>query len=105
MTEKIGQDGRAVFIGAGAVLASLTSVTLGAAIAKTLFPVVGAYGITSLRVCLGAILLMLFRRPWRRAVPSGLRWSLLAYGAVLGLMNILIYQAFARIPIGIAIAI
>ncbi|KAA9016554.1 MULTISPECIES: EamA family transporter [Sphingobium] len=105
MTEKIGQDGRAVIIGAGAVLASLTSVTLGAAIAKTLFPLVGAYGITSLRVGLGAILLLLFRRPWRRAVPSALLRPLIAYGAVLGLMNILIYQAFARIPIGIAIAI
>jgi inner membrane transporter RhtA len=105
MTEKIGQDGRVVIIGAGAVLLSLTSVTLGAAIAKTLFPLVGAYGITSLRVGLGAILLLLFRRPWRRAVPSALLRPLIAYGAVLGLMNILIYQAFARIPIGIAIAI
>ncbi|MFC3441644.1 DMT family transporter [Sphingobium rhizovicinum] len=105
MSGKIRQDGRATIIGACAVLASLTSVTLGAAIAKTLFPVVGAYGITSLRVGLGAILLLLFRRPWRRPIPSRLRWPLLAYGAVLGLMNILIYQAFARIPIGIAIAI
>lgn len=30
---------------------------------------------------------------------------LLVYGSMLGLMNVLIYQAFSRIPIGIAIAI
>ncbi|QGP80817.1 EamA family transporter [Sphingobium sp. CAP-1] len=105
MTLKIRQDGRDVVIGAGAVLASLTSVTLGAAIAKSLFPLVGAFGITSLRIGLGAILLLLFRRPWRRAVPADLRWPLIAYGATLGVMNVLIYQAFARIPIGIAIGI
>ncbi|NWK95226.1 EamA family transporter [Sphingobium lactosutens] len=91
--------------GAGAVLLSLTSMNLGAAFAKTLFPLVGAYGIAALRIDLAAILLLLFRRPWRRPIPRDVRWHLLAYGATLGLMNLTIYQAFARIPLGIAMAI
>ena len=95
----------AVLAGAGAVLASLLSMNMGAAFAKTLFPIVGAYGIAALRIFLAAILLMLFRRPWRRPIPADVRWPLLIYGATLALMNLLIYQAFARIPLGIAMAI
>ncbi|HUD90370.1 EamA family transporter [Sphingobium sp.] len=110
MTGNDGQKGRGTALagvgaGAGAVLLSLTSMNLGAAFAKTLFPLVGAYGIAALRIDLAAILLLIFRRPWRRPVPRAMRWPLLAYGATLGLMNLLIYQAFARIPLGIAMAI
>lgn len=99
------QDARGTMIGTGAVLLSLLSMNLGAAFAKTLFPLVGAPGVAALRILLAALLLLSFRRPWRRKVPSALRWPLLGYGATLALMNLLIYQAFARIPLGTAIAI
>lgn len=92
-------------VGAAATVAALLSTTIGAAFAKTLFPVVGAFGIAALRINLAAIVMLAIRRPWRRPIPRELRWSLLGYGATLGLMNLLIYQAFARIPIGIAVAI
>lgn len=95
----------AALIGAGAVLLSLTSVNLGAAFAKTLFPLLGVAGVAAVRIGLGAVILLLVRRPWRRQVPRDLRWMLVAYGATLGVMNLLIYLAFAHIPIGIAIAI
>lgn len=104
-----GDDGNraraAALAGTGAVLLSLFSMSLGAAFAKTLFPLVGAHGAAGLRIGLAAILLLLFRRPWGRPIPREARWPLIAYGATLGLMNLLIYQAFARIPLGIAIAI
>ncbi|MCR5876442.1 EamA family transporter [Phenylobacterium sp. J426] len=87
------------------VLAGLLSQNLGAAFAKQLFPLVGPLGATALRVSLAALLLGLVWRPWRtRRTPS--QWRGLAlYGLSLGLMNILIYGAFARIPIGLAVAI
>jgi inner membrane transporter RhtA len=95
----------AALAGMAATLSALISTTVGAALAKTLFPLFGALGIAATRIAFAAILLLLFRRPWRRAVPRDARWGLVGYGVMLGLMNLLIYQAFARIPIGIAVAI
>lgn len=96
---------RAALIGTGAVLASLISVNFGAAFAKTVFPLLGAAGVAALRISLAAALLWLLRKPWRRRVPTGAGWWLAAYGATLGLMNLCIYLAFERIPLGVAIAI
>ncbi len=80
-------------------------MNLGAAFGKQLFPIVGALGVTALRISLAAALLMLLRRPWRRGLPVELRGPVVIYGLMLGTMNLLIYQAFARIPIGIATSI
>jgi len=83
----------------------MISVNFGAAFAKMLFPLLGAAGVAGLRIALAAVLLWLVRRPWRRTVPRGSRAWLGIYGATLGLMNLCIYEAFARIPMGVAIAI
>lgn len=88
-----------------AVLASLCCQNAGAAFAKSLFQTVGPEGMTALRVGIAALLLTVVMRPWRVRPNRRQAWSLLAYGAALGLMNLTIYGAFARIPIGIAIAI
>ena len=92
-------------IGASAVLVSLVAQNVGAAFAKQLFPLVGAYGVTGLRIALAALLLLALRRPWRRWPSRAMLPALIAYGVMLGLMNLLIYQAFARLPIGIATGI
>jgi inner membrane transporter RhtA len=88
-----------------AALAALISLQTGAAFAKSLFPLVGADGVAALRIGIAAILLGLVLRPWKlRLTPAGWR-HLVGYGVMLGLMNILIYRAFAYIPLGIAISI
>ena len=88
-----------------AVLLSIVSVQAGAALAKGLFPVLGAAGTTSLRVGISALVLLLVVRPrlgrltaaqWRAVVP---------YGLALGLMNLLFYYALARIPLGLAVTV
>ena len=93
--------------GAGivAVFGALSSQYIGASFAKQLFDVVGPAGMTALRVVLAAALLWLLRRPRRHALRREQLVDLVCYGAMLGLMNLLIYQAIARIPIGIAVAI
>ncbi|QJX47428.1 EamA family transporter [Hymenobacter taeanensis] len=88
-----------------AVLLSIVSVQGGAAIAKGLFPVLGAAGTASVRIGFSALLLLLVVRPrlgqlqrpqWRAVVP---------YGLALGSMNFLFYCALARIPLGLAVTL
>jgi inner membrane transporter RhtA len=88
-----------------AVVASLFSVTLGASLAKGLFPQVGPIGTTTLRLCLAAMMLLIVMRSWRFR-PDAAGWrAALAYGLVMAAMNLLFYLAIARIPLGIAIAL
>ncbi|WP_337996443.1 EamA family transporter [Oleispirillum naphthae] len=89
-----------------AIVGSLFSQNLVAAFAKTLFPLVGVEGMVALRVGISALLLAAMWRPWRNAAAAWRhRVNLLAYGLSLGVMNLLIYKAFALIPIGIGVAI
>jgi inner membrane transporter RhtA len=88
-----------------ALLGSQISVNLGAAVAKNLFHVIGVEAITAFRVGFSALLLMAIFRPWRYPLTRRDVVNLLIYGTVMGMMNLLIYRAFERIPIGIAVAI
>lgn len=97
------QDQR--LVGLLAVLGSQSSVNLGAAFAKSLFLVISPAGVTCLRVTFAALLLVALRAPWKRVPPPSTRPALLLYGAMLAAMNLAIYQAFQRIPIGIAVGI
>src|SRR3546814_14384927 len=47
------------------LLISMVSYQCGAALAKQLFPLIGAQGATACRLGLGALILLLVRRPWR----------------------------------------
>ncbi|WP_335953574.1 EamA family transporter [Acinetobacter higginsii] len=84
---------------------SLASVQIGAAIAKTLFPIFGAEGVALIRLSFSALLLWMIFKPWR-SLHSQMDWkNLIIYGLILSLMNLLIYKAFSHLSIGIAISI
>lgn len=89
----------------GAAFAAMVSVQTGAAFAKTLFPAVGSEGVAALRIGLSALILLCVMRPWRLWNKQPDWVALVAYGMILAAMNLLIYRAFAYIPVSIAISI
>lgn len=87
------------------LLVAMVSIQSGAALAKHLFPAVGASGATALRLALATLMLVAVFRPWRMRVERHQWPALLAYGVSLGLMNLMFYKALETVPLGIAIAL
>ncbi|MFB3386821.1 DMT family transporter [Flavobacterium sp. LAR06] len=88
-----------------AVLLSIISVQCGAAIAKTLFPAIGAAGTASIRIGISAIILLLAYQPNLKQI-TGNQWKIVVpYGLALGAMNLIFYLAIERIPIGLAVTL
>jgi inner membrane transporter RhtA len=89
----------------GVLLISMVSYQCGASLAKQLFPQVGAQGATAYRLGLSALILLLWRQPWRRAA-GGRDWAALwGYGLSMGAMNLVFYMSLRTIPLGIAVAL
>jgi inner membrane transporter RhtA len=88
----------------GLLLGGIVSVQFGAALAKGLFPLVGAAGSAGVRLFFAAAVLLAVWRP--RARLTRRQWIVtLGYGSVLGLMNLAFYEALQRLPLGIAVTI
>jgi inner membrane transporter RhtA len=77
---------------------------LGPAFAVLLFERVQPLGVAWLRITSAALLLGIWRKPWR-AMQQSDRRTLLAWGAVLALMNCCFYLAIDRLPLGTVAAI
>jgi inner membrane transporter RhtA len=95
------------------VLAAAVSVQSGAGIAARLFSELPPAAVTTLRLWSAALIMLAIggrgaarvvadlakRRAWRDAVATG------TFGIFLAVMNFAIYQAFERIPLGIAVTV
>ncbi|MES1929015.1 hypothetical protein SADO_07162 [Salinisphaera dokdonensis CL-ES53] len=96
---------RARLLPIGLLLIAMACIQGGASLAASLFPAIGPAATTSLRLIIAAIIVLTLFRPWRWHV-AGPDWINIAiYGAALGIMNFLFYQALAHIPLGIAVAL
>ncbi len=87
------------------LIIAMVSIQSGASLAKSLFPIVGAEGITTLRLFIGTLILFIIFRPWRMRLAAGSRLPLLIYGLSLGAMNYLFYLSLRTVPLGIAVAL
>ncbi|MET9796904.1 EamA family transporter [Nocardiopsis alba] len=87
------------------VLVGIVSVQTGAGVAKNLFDALPPAAVVWLRLLTSAILLVLVARPVLRARTRADWMVVVGYGVALAAMNFFIYQAFARIPLGIAVTI
>ncbi|HEV2252708.1 MAG TPA: EamA family transporter [Streptosporangiaceae bacterium] len=74
---------------------------LGPSLAVLLFARIEVLGVAWLRIASAAIVFALWRRPWRLIgrLGTGERWTLLALGLVLAVMNSAFYLAVDRLPL------
>jgi inner membrane transporter RhtA len=87
------------------VLASITSVQVGSAVARHLFDDLGASGVTLIRLALSALILGVVTRP---AVRSWSRqaWRAAALlGVVMAGMNLIFYLSLRTVPLGTAVTV
>ena len=78
---------------------------VGAAIGVFLFETTEPATVAWLRAAAAAVALLAWRRPWRRAWSRRQTVIALIFGLVTIAMNIAIYEAISRIPLGTAVAI
>jgi inner membrane transporter RhtA len=80
---------------------------LGPAFAVLLFSRVAVLGVAWLRIAAAAMVFAVWRRPWRALVAADGegRRLLIAWGAVLAVMNCCFYLAIDRLPLGTVAAI
>jgi inner membrane transporter RhtA len=80
---------------------------LGPAFAVLLFARVDVLGVAWLRIASAALVLAVWRRPWRafHGLERDGRWLLVEWGAVLAVMNACFYLAIDRLPLATVAAI
>lgn len=89
----------------GLLLIAMASIQSGASLAKTMFPIIGAQGTTSLRLTFASLIMFLILRPWRAKFTTQSLKTVIVYGIALGGMNFLFYMSLRSVPLGIAVAL
>jgi inner membrane transporter RhtA len=87
------------------VVIGITSVQIGAGIAKGLFDAIGFSSVVFLRCFIGGLIFMLLVRPRLRGYPRHIYGYMLLYGATIAGNMLTFYAAIERIPLGITVAI
>lgn len=89
----------------GLIIGGLVAQEVGASIAVLVFPQVGPAGMVTLRLVFSAAILMIVARPRLRGIP-GRSWIVVVlFGVALGGMNLLFYEALARLDLGPTVTI
>lgn len=86
------------------VLSGLTQYA-GAALAVGLFATVAAPTVAWLRILVAAVVLVVWRRPWRTRWTRRDLGTVLLFGVVLAAMNVTFYVSIDHLPLGTAVAI
>jgi len=89
----------------GLLLIAMASIQSGASLAKSMFPVIGAQGTTTLRLIFASVIMLLLLRPWRARLSANTLRTVIIYGMALGGMNFLFYMSLRTVPLGIAVAL
>ena len=87
------------------ILGSCISLQFGAALAVQLFPAIGAFGTTALRLGIAALVLLAIVRPKIHLFTRQQWIAVVLFGLAIGAMNGAFYASLERIPLGTAVAI
>jgi inner membrane transporter RhtA len=109
----VGVKTSSIALPAGLVLGGALSVQAGAGLADRLFSQLPPASVTTLRLWSAALIMIIVGGRSTARVIAGLTrekaWPEIvitgSFGITLGFMNFAIYQAFARIPLGVAVTI
>lgn len=96
---------QAIWFPIAILMTAMLSIQSGALLAKSLFPVIGAHGVTALRLSIASAMLAVVFKPWRIKLRGVDKKPLLIYGLSLGGMNFLFYQSLNTVPLGVAVAL
>lgn len=89
----------------GLVLGGALSVQFGSAVAALLFPRTGVTGAVTLRLTIGALLMLAVCRPRLRGHGRDGWTAVVTFGLALAGMNSIFYQAIERVPLGPAVTL
>jgi inner membrane transporter RhtA len=96
---------RDVLKAAGLVSIGSLGVQISAAVSVVLFTALGPFEVSSLRMLVAAIVLLVVFRPSLRG-RSRTEWTgIVLYGVAMAAMNVALYLAIDRIPLGIAVTL
>jgi len=98
-------SGRTAGAGVALVLGACLSIQVSAAIASRLFATVGTLGVSGLRMAVAAAVLVAVIRPRPFRLPQAARAGVLLFGVAMAAMNVLFYNAVARLPLGVAVTL
>ncbi|NEW77725.1 EamA family transporter [Streptomyces rhizosphaericus] len=84
------------------VLAQISSLQVGSAVAKETYDQVGAIALAGMRLLFSAVIMLMLVRPRPSAIARPQWRAAVALGVVLAAMNVAYFQAIEYLPIGIA---
>ena len=87
------------------VLIGSIGAQTAAVLVTDMLPTVGAPGVSGLRMTAAAVIMALLFRPRLSGMTRARAINIVVYGVAIGLMNVMLYQAIARLPQGVAVTI
>ena len=87
------------------ILCSSAAIQVSAVLSAGVFAAVGALGTSGLRFAAAALILLAVARPRLRGRSRRSWLGIVVFGVAMAVMNIALYQAIARIPLGTAVTV
>ena len=96
---------RVVLQAAALVFAGSAGVQISSSLSASLFAAYGPFAVSSLRMIIAALVLFVLFRPTLRGRGRTEWTGIVIYGAAMAAMNLCLYAAIERIPLGIAVTL